>query len=94
MVDIYKCEVIIKYIRTVEFYFHSEKPNGIHDPIVYHRNIRDLEGNLMEKVPYFPIMSLHAHSSGYDITFESKVGELLPFCPNPFIRGENQRLQR
>ena len=63
------------YIRNAEFYFHSEKPHGIHDPIVYHRNIRDREGNLLEKVPFFPIMSLHAHSSGYDITFESKAGE-------------------
>ncbi len=25
------------YVKTVEFYFHSEKENGIHDPIVYHR---------------------------------------------------------
>ena len=63
------------YIRTVEFYFHSEKKDGIHDPIVYHRNIRDIKGNILEKVPYFPTMSLHAHSSGYDITFESEVGE-------------------
>ncbi len=55
------------YIRTVEFYFHSEKDDGIHDPIVYHRNGRGLEN-----VPYFPPMSLNAHYSGYDITFESK----------------------
>jgi hypothetical protein len=57
------------YIRTVEFYFHSEKDNGVHDPIVYHRNGRDLE-----QTPYFPLMSLHAHNSGFDITFE-KPGE-------------------
>lgn len=56
-------------IRTVEFYFHSEKDNGVHDPIVYHRNGRDLE-----QTPYFPLMSLHAHNSGFDITFE-KPGE-------------------
>ena len=56
------------YLKTVEFYFHSENPDGIHDPIVYHRNGRDLE-----KASYFPFMSLHAHSSGFDITFESKV---------------------
>ena len=24
------------YIKTVEFYFHSEAENGVHDPIVYH----------------------------------------------------------
>lgn len=57
------------FIRTVEFYFHSEKDNGVHNPIVYHRNGRDLE-----QVPYFPFMSIHAHNSGFDITFE-KVGE-------------------
>jgi len=55
------------YIRTVEFYFHSEKENGIHDPIVYHRNNKDIED-----VPYFPCMTLHAHASGFDITFESE----------------------
>lgn len=55
------------YIRTVEFYFHSEKDSGIHDPIVYHRNGRDLE-----TIPYFPIMTLHGHASGFDITFESE----------------------
>ncbi len=56
------------YIKTVEFYFHSEKDNGVHDPIVYHRNNKYVEG----EIPYFPLMSLHAHSSGFDITFESK----------------------
>lgn len=55
------------FIRTVEFYFHSEKENGIHDPIVYHRNGKDFAN-----VPYFPLMTLHAHSSGFDITFESE----------------------
>ena len=58
------------YIKTVEFYFHSEKDNGIHDPIVYHRNGRDLEDT-----PYFPLMTLHAHNSGFDITFESENGK-------------------
>ena len=56
------------YIRTVEFYFHSEKTNGVHDPIVYHRNNRYIEGD----VPFFPLMSIHAHASGFDITFENK----------------------
>jgi len=60
------------YIRTVEFYFHSEKEGvGIKDPIVYHRNDRDVKGC----VPYFPFMSIHAHASGFDITFESKFYE-------------------
>ncbi len=60
------------YIRTVEFYFHSEKPNGVHDPIVYHRNKRDVEGNVLMEVPYFPLLTLHAHASGFDITFENE----------------------
>ena len=57
------------FIRTVEFYFHSEKDDGIHDPIVYHRNGRD-----METIPYFPLMTLNAHASGFDITFENEAG--------------------
>ena len=57
------------YIRTVEFYFHSEKADGIHDPIVYHRNGKDIEN-----VPYFPLMTLNAHASGFDITFENEAG--------------------
>ena len=57
-------------IRTIEFYCHYE---GIEkdlpkDPIVYHRNGHYVEG----EVPYFPLMSFHAHASGYDITFENK----------------------
>lgn len=57
------------YIKTVEFYFHSEAENGVHDPIVYHRNKNE------QKIPYFPLMTLHAHNSGFDITFESEAGE-------------------
>lgn len=56
------------YIRTVEFYFHSETAVGVHDPIVYHRNGKNMDENI--DVPYFPIMTLHAHNSGFDITFE------------------------
>lgn len=57
------------YIRTVEFYYHdeSDKPDAIKDPIMYHRNS---ENNV--NVPYFPIMTLNAHVSGYDITFENR----------------------
>lgn len=55
------------FIRTVEFYFHSEKEFGVHDPIVYHRNGKDFAN-----VPYFPLMTLHAHASGFDITFENE----------------------
>ena len=63
------------YIRTVEFYFHSEKENGVHDPIVYHRNRRDYDGKVLMEIPYFPIMTLYAHVSGFDITFESSKKE-------------------
>lgn len=56
------------YIRTVEFYFHRED-NMISDPIVYHRNGRYPD---RDRVPYFPLMSLHAHASGFDIAFENE----------------------
>ena len=56
------------FIRTVEFYCHREgnEKDLPKDPIVYHRNGRYVEG----EVPYFPLMSFHAHASGIDITFE------------------------
>lgn len=61
------------YIRTVEFYYHEEEESdgAIQDPIVYHRNGRFPGRNL----PAFPLMSLHAHWSGYDITFEDPDGK-------------------
>ena len=64
------------YLRTVEFYCHSEKENApeyLIDPIVYHRNGRYVGGEREKdrEVPYFPLMALHAHASGYDITFEN-----------------------
>ena len=57
------------FIRTVEFYCHHEgdEKDLPKDPIVYHRNGHYVEG----EVPYFPLMSFHAHASGYDITFEN-----------------------
>lgn len=55
------------YPTTVEFYFHSEQDGGVKDYIVYHRNNNKIKGD----IPYFPFMSLHAHESGYDITFEN-----------------------
>ena len=56
------------YIKTVEFYFHAENdsPIKVYDPIVYHRN-----GRFGREVPYFPPLTLHAHMSGFDITFEN-----------------------
>ncbi len=57
------------YPTTIEFYFHSEN-DGIQDLIVYHRNKRMVDEGI--DLPYFPLMSLHAHDSGYDITFENE----------------------
>lgn len=60
------------YLRGVEFYFHEEYgkiDDKIEDPIVYHRNGGSSFSDLKE-VPEFPTMSLHAHASGFDITFE------------------------
>lgn len=70
------------YIHTVEFYFHSEtgSPYDIQDPIVYHREGK-YEGR---RVPYLPVLSLHAHASGYDITFEN--GDL-KYRASAFIRA-------
>lgn len=62
------------FIRTVEFYCHHEGENIElpRDLIVYHRNDHYVQGN----VPYFPLMSLHAHASGFDVTFENEKLEL------------------
>ncbi len=59
------------YIDTVEFYFHCEEGSDykIKDPIVYHQNRKAPEPE--KEFPYFPLMTLHAHASGYDITFEN-----------------------
>lgn len=61
------------FISKVEFYYHEEEAvpgERIIDSIVYHRDGRFLE----RKVPYFPIMTLHSHWSGFDITFEKESG--------------------
>jgi len=56
------------FISKVEFYYHEEytSENGVRDSIVYHRDGRFVG----REVPYFPIMTLHSHWSGFDITFE------------------------
>lgn len=61
-------------LEIVEFYYHEEKKdikNRICDYIVYHRNGNYPPSCGNEELPYFPIMSLHAHPSGIDITFEN-----------------------
>lgn len=64
------------YIRSVEFYFFDEnkdETSPLNDEGMYHRNRKGFP-IVMEtgEVPYFPLMSLHAHMSGYDITFENE----------------------
>lgn len=93
------------YINTVEFYFHSEgeyKDNklNVKDPIMYHRNERlgiKNEKTGKKEIPYLPTMSLYAHNSGYDITFEN--GDL-KYRASALIRaytvenGENKIIKR
>lgn len=61
------------FISKVEFYYHEEEAvpgERIIDDIVYHRDGRFIGRN----VPYFPMMTLHSHWSGFDITFEKESG--------------------
>ena len=37
------------YIKTVEFYFHSETSDGVKDPIVYHRNGKIIKKRLSKQ---------------------------------------------
>jgi len=55
------------YLQRVEFYFHSEKTEGIQDKIVYHRDNYAIKGQL----PYFTPITFHAHVSGFDMAFEN-----------------------
>lgn len=76
------------YIKTVEFYFHPEEDSPLRntidpDPIVYHRDYR--KGMFpCRKLPYFPLMTLHAHVSGLDIAFEN---ERLKYRASALIRA-------
>ena len=61
------------FISKVEFYYHEEEEvigERVLDDIVYHRNNKFVD----RKVPYFPIMTLHSHWSGFDIAFEKESG--------------------
>lgn len=71
------------YIDTVEFYFHCEDELGksennilnVKDPIMYHRKERigiKKQKSGPKELPYLQQISLYAHNSGYDITFENK----------------------
>ncbi len=67
-----KIEDVRIYLTTVEFYFHCEEDSDykIEDPIVYHQDRKAPEPE--KGFPYFPLMALHTHVSGYDITFENE----------------------
>ena len=63
-------EVYRIFLQTIEFYIHTENDCtiSIQDEIMYHRDNKGIDG----KYPYLPLMNLHAHDSGYDITFENE----------------------
>ena len=65
------------YPTCVEFYYHEEKKDGIKDPVVYHRNPKDIRKNK----PVFHFGFLNNHVSGIDITFEK--GD----CPKEAVRA-------
>ena len=61
------------FIKNVEFYYHEEE-ESVMDNYVYHRNGKfksSIVNGHDRTVPYFPIMTLHSHWSGIDITFEN-----------------------
>ncbi len=64
-------EVRRVFLHTIEFYYHEENKNGIHDYIVYHRNNDNKKKYPNPKHPY-PTGSLNTHVSGIDITFEDQ----------------------
>ena len=63
------------YLLDIEFYFHSEETDGIHEPKMYHK------GNL----PFFPKGTLWPHLSGVDVTFEDD--EYQKYRASFLIRG-------
>lgn len=77
---IYKGHLLINerfkiYIRTAEFYFHTEDSEHnkmyVHDPVMFHRNKMD-ENDIEHEnnVNFFTIGHFFLHKFGLDITFE------------------------
>ena len=64
-------EVRRVFLHTIEFYYHEENKDGVHDYIVYHRNTDNKKKYPNPKHPY-PTGSLNTHVSGIDITFEDQ----------------------
>ena len=62
------------YFRSVEFYYWDEKDaeNPLNDEKMYHCDGKYPTPVGMEMMPYYPAMSLHAHTSGFDICFEKE----------------------
>ena len=67
------------FVHTVEFYYHEEKGEKgvkVEDKIVYHRDgryrrINEAGQSVPVQMPYYPLMSIHSHWSGFDISFEN-----------------------
>lgn len=59
------------FLHTIEFYYHEESKDGIHDYIVYHRN-NDNKKKYPNPKPPYPTGSLNTHVSGIDIAFEDQ----------------------
>ena len=70
------------YIHEIEFYFHSENESesNIYDWAMYHRG---------PNVDYFPVVSLHPHRSGIDVTFEREGAYRASFLIRIYKIGEN-----
>lgn len=62
------------YIRSVEFYYWDDKDakNPLNDEKMYHCDGKYPTPVGMDSMPYYPAMSLHAHTSGFDICFEKE----------------------
>ena len=66
------------YPTAIELYYHEEGTGRFKDPIMYHTNDRKLAEHVdyfvkrgITELPYFPLGSLNAHTSGIDVTFEN-----------------------
>ena len=63
---------------AIELYYHEEGDERFKDPIMYHTDDRKkaehpdfFQKRGINSIPYFPVGSIHPHTSGIDITFEN-----------------------
>lgn len=64
-------EVRRVFLHTIEFYYHEENKDGVHDYIVYHRN-NDNKKKYPNPKPPYQTGSLNTHVSGIDVAFEDQ----------------------